>query len=156
MRITDLPSPGMGTNAIPLRNVAAQAISQIEVIAGKTPGGKLIRAKTLSDFFTACASALSTLYDVTVPTVSTRVRTSSTVATITFSEAMDQGVVPALDTITIGARVLSAVTVNSLGKLVVTGVAITAGDTFTYTKPSTNALRDPAGNQVASFTGVLA
>jgi hypothetical protein len=64
--------------------------------------------------------------------------------------------VPALASITIGARVLSAVTINSAGQLVVTGVAITAADTFTYTKPAQNALRDPAGNEVATFTGALA
>jgi hypothetical protein len=61
-----------------------------------------------------------------------------------------------LSTITIGARVLSAVTVNGSGQLVVTGTAITAGDVITYTKPATNYLRDPAGNALATFTGALA
>jgi hypothetical protein len=157
MRETTLPSPGVATTiGFELRRKAAMAISQAEVVARRTTGGKTRAASQLSTFFTACASALTSIADITVPTVSTRVRTNATTATITFSEPLDQTVVPALSTITIGARVLSAVTVNGSGQLVVTGTAITAGDVITYTKPATNYLRDPAGNALATFTGALA
>jgi len=156
MRETTLPTPGPLTAGHELRRKAAMAISQVEIVARRTAGGKTRAASTLATFFTACASALSAISDLVVPTVSTRVRTNSTTATITFSEPLDQTVVPALASITIGARVLSGVTVNGSGQLVVTGVAITAADTFTYTKPATNWLRDPAGNAVATFTGALA
>lgn len=156
MRYTTLPSPGVITRGHELRSQAAQAISQVEIVAKRTTGGKTRAAATLSTFFTACATALNSYTDLTVPTVSTRVRTNATTATITFSEPLDQTVVPALATITIGARVLSGVTVNGSGQLVVTGTAITAADVITYTKPSTNFLRDRAGNALATFTGALA
>ena len=156
MKNTGLPYPGALSNGIKLRYEAAKAITGVECTAGKTPGGKTQAAGALRTFFTACATALDDLHDTAVPTVSTRTRTNSTTATVVFSEPLDQSVVPALASITIGARVLSAVAVNSSGHLVVTGVDITGGDTITYTKPAVNALRDRAGNQVATFTGALA
>lgn len=157
MRETSLPSPGVATTVgFELRRKAAMSISQAEIVARKTPGGKTKAAAALQDFFTACATAMNSIVDKVAPTVSTRVRTNATTATITFSEPLTQAVVPALSSITIGARVLSAVTVNVSGQLVVTGTAITAGDTFTYTQPAVNRLQDKAGNLVASFTGALA
>lgn len=156
MHIKNLPSPGLYSNGIKLRVEAAKSISAAEIAAARAAGGRSSTATHLRRFFTACATALDAVSDVTAPTVSTRVRTNSTTATITFSEPLDQGVVPALASITIGARVLSAVDVDSAGRLVVTGAAITAADTFTYTQPAQNALRDPAGNLVATFTGALA
>jgi hypothetical protein len=156
MHIKNLPSPGLYSNGIKLRVEAAKAISAAEIAGSKSPGGRTSTATNLRRFFIACGAALDTVADVTAPTVATRVRTSATRATITFSEPLDQKVVPALASVAIGARVLSAVTVNSAGQLVVTGVAITAGDTITYTQPAQNALRDPAGNLVANFTGALA
>lgn len=156
MKNTGLPYPGQLSNGIKLRYEAAKAITGVEVTASRTPGGKTIAAQTLQTFFTACATALNALVDAVAPTVSTRTRTNSTTATVVFNEPLDQSVVPALSSITIGARVLSGVTVNGSGQLVVTGVAITAGDVITYTRPAVNGLRDRAGNQVANFTGALA
>lgn len=155
MRTETLLSPGALPNGYELRSKAAQSISSCEIVARKTPGGKTKQASQLAAFFTDCASKLSSIVDATAPTVSTRVRTNSTTATITFSEPLDTSVVPALGTVTIGARVLSAVTVVG-STLVITGVAITAGDVVTYTAPATNYLRDRAGNKVATFTGALA
>ena len=155
MRESTLPSPGILSMSHNLRRMAARAISAIEISARYYPSTISPEAQKLEDFFTAAAAALAALADVTAPTVTTRVRTSATVATITFNEALDTSVVPALASITIGARTLSQVQVIG-STLVVTGVGITAGDTFTYTKPATAALRDPAGNQVATFSGVLA
>ena len=155
MRTETLLSPGALPNGYELRSKAAQSISSCEIVARKTPGGKTKQAAQLGAFFSDCASKLTAISDVTAPTVSTRVRTNSTTATITFSEPLDTSVVPALGTVTIGARVLSAVAVVG-STLVVTGVAITAADVVTYTAPSTNYLRDRAGNKVATFTGALA
>lgn len=156
MHIKNLPSPGLYSNGIKLRVEAAKSISAAEVAAARAAGGRSSTATHLRTFFTACAASLDSLADVTAPTVATRVRTNSTTATITFTEPLSQKVVPALSTVTIGARVLSGLTVNAAGQLVITGVAITAGDTITYTVPAQNALRDPAHNLVAGFTGVLA
>lgn len=156
MRVETLLSPGPSSNGYRIRVEAAKAISAVEITARATPGGKTKAAALLSAFFTDCASKLSALVDIVAPTVSTRTRTNSTTATVVFSEPLSTLVVPALSSITIGARVLSAVTVNVSGELVVTGVAITAGDVITYTQPAANRLQDKAGNDVATFTGALA
>lgn len=156
MHIKNLPSPGLYSNGIKLRVEAAKAISAAEIAASKTAGGRSSTASLLRTFFNACGTALDAVADVTAPTVVTRARTNATTATITFSEPLDQKVVPALSSVTVGARVLSALAVDSAGRLVVTGVAITAADTFTYTQPAQNALRDPANNLVATFSGALA
>ena len=55
MRIEDLPSPGALTMAHDLRRYAAQAISQVSIVADITPGGKLDTGRSLRDFFLACA-----------------------------------------------------------------------------------------------------
>lgn len=156
MRADQLPSPGVSANGYRIRQEAMNAINRVQMVAAHTPGGKTQAGAQLQAFFTAAAAFVATFADVVLPTVSTRVRTSATVATVTFSEPLDQTVVPALGTITIGARVLSAVTVNGSGQLVVTGAAITAGDVITYTAPATSYLRDRAGNKLATFTGALA
>ncbi len=156
MRASTLPSPGNLANSQRLRHEAAHAISIAEVVASKTPGGKTTSASALSTFFTACASALSTLIDVTAPTVSTRVRTAANTATITFTETLDSTVVPAItDFVFTPTRTVTAVTVSGT-TCVITATGTVATDSVAYTKPDTNALRDRAGNQVASFSGVLA
>lgn len=156
MRSDQLPSPGALPNGFALRQATARAVSGVQIVAGKTPGGKTRAGAQLKAFFDAASAFVATFADLVVPTVSTRVRTSATVATITFSEPLDQTVVPPLSSITIGARVLSAVTVNGSGQLVITGTAITAADVITYTAPAASYLRDRAGNKLANFTGALA
>ena len=156
MRVETLPSPGQLSMGIRLRTVAAQAISGVEITAGRTPGGKTGAASELASFFTACASALSSLSDVAAPTVSTRVRNSATQSTITFNEPLSTSVVPAASAFTIsgGSTVTGVAVVGST--IVLTGTGHTAGQTVTYTQPAVNAARDPAGNLVASFSGALA
>lgn len=58
MRESDLPSPNIGARGFHLRRVAAQAISQLEVVA-PAYGGTHPEAQALADFFTACANALA-------------------------------------------------------------------------------------------------
>jgi hypothetical protein len=58
MRETALPSPNIGGRGHHLRRVAAQAISQIEVIAPNYPGGLHPQATDLRNFFIACANSL--------------------------------------------------------------------------------------------------
>lgn len=166
MRDTSIVSPGLLSNGFLLRREAAKAISAIEMQAARTPGGKTQAAAKLSAFFTDCVSKLSTLIEAVLATVSTRVRTNSTTATITMTEALQPSTSVPLSCFTIGARVLSGVVVTG-STIVITGVAITAADVVTYTPPALTpsagnptgqslGVRDLAGNLVATFTGALA
>lgn len=160
MRITGLPSPGLMTDGIKLRTVASKAISQAEVTAKHTPGGKTRSAKTLSDFFSACVTALAGIYDVTVVAFSgttSATASSATTIKVVFAEAMDTTVVPAAAAFAISGDTVTAVawgTAGDVGKLILTGTGFASGESLVYTKPATNALRDLAGNQMATGTKV--
>jgi hypothetical protein len=156
MRETTLPSPGALPEGFELRRKAAWAISRCEIVARRTAGGKTQAAGTLAAFFTACASALSSISDLALPTVSTRVRTAANTLTVTMSEALDESVVPAKSAFVFTpARTVTAVAVSG-STVVVTATGVIATDSVTYTAPSTNYLRDLAGNAVSTFTGVIA
>lgn len=150
---------GTISNGIRLRIEANKAISSIETTAGRTPGGKTQAAKVIFDFFTDCASKVSTLYDVTVAAfsgVTSATVTAVTTIKVVFPEVMDTTVTPLPAAFVVNnAGTVSGVawgTAGDVGKLIITGTGYTAADTVTYTKPATNALRDRAGNQMA--TGV--
>lgn len=160
MRQATLPAPGPLSNGIRLRVEAAKSISIQEVNAMRTPGGKTTSAKTLSDFFTACVSALSGLYDVTAPVVSGAVASAATTIKISFTEAvgMDQTVTPAAAAFAISGDTVTSVawgTAGDAGKLILTGTGFAAAETLSYTKPATNALRDKAGNQMATNAAIV-
>lgn len=154
MRIENLPSPGLLSNAIGLRSAAARAISNIEITAGRTPGGVISSATTLHAFFTACATAIASLRDLVAPTVVSRTQpTGGLTITITTSEGLDPSVIPATTAfVTNPVRTITAVEVQGT-KLLVTysGASLINSNTIAYTQPGTNALRDPAGNLLASF-----
>lgn len=158
MRIETLASPGVLSNSMRLRTEAAKAISIVEIVAGRTPGGKTTTAKVLYDFFASCVTALSTLYDVTVPTFGTATAVSAVKITLAFSETMDETVTPLPADFAISGDTITAVawgTAGDAGKLVLTGTGFAAAETLAYTKPATNALRDPAGNQVATNAAIV-
>lgn len=153
MRIETLPAPGYLSNGITLRREAAKAISVIEIVAGRTPGGKTTNAKTLSDFFTACVTALSALYDVTAPTMAgaTGTAVSPTSITLVFAENMDTSVLPASTAFTVNnGGVVSSIVWTNATTLTITGTGFAAADVVTYTKPATNMIRDLPGNQMAT------
>ena len=157
MRIETLPSPGLLSNGIGLRREAAKAISQIEITAGRTPGGKTINAKSLYDFFVAAAGSVSTLYDVTAATF-TGVASSATKIVLTFSETMDLSVTPSHTAFAISGDTITAAEWGSggdAGKLVLTGTGFEAAESLAYTKPASNYLRDRAGNAVATAAAVV-
>lgn len=155
MRINSLPSPGLLSNGIKLRVESAKAISSVEMTCARTPGGKTTSAKALSDFYQACVDSLATLFDVTAATITAQVATSATVLTLTFSETMDTGVIPAMSAFAItGDTFTSAVWTNGT-TLTITGTGFAAAESLTYTKPAVNALRDRAGNQVATVAGLI-
>lgn len=146
---------GVISNGIKLRVEANKAISTIETVAGRTPGGKTGSAKLLADFFTDCASKLSTLYETVVPTVVSRTATSATQVNIVYSEAMDQTVVPALGAFTIAGDTITAIAWTSSTNLRLTGTGFAAAESLVYTKPAVSYVRDLAGNAVASNTANL-
>jgi hypothetical protein len=159
MRDTTLLSPGLLAQGYSLRRTAAAAISSVEITARATPGGKTRAAGQLSAFFTDCASKISALVDVTAPTFASAqiANATPTKVRVTFNEAMDQSVVPALADITLGgtAKTKSSIQWESSTVLSITvSVAYVNGNTATvaYTKPAVNFLRDLAGNAVATFT----
>ncbi len=159
MRESTLPSPGIISSGFQLRREAAKAISFTEIVAARTPGGKTRAAATLATFFTACATALDNLKDSTAPTmagISPATATSSTQINLTFAEPMDTSVTPApADFAVNNGGTVSAVAWVS-GVLRLTGTGYAAADVVTYTKPTTNFLRDRAGNAVASGTKTVA
>lgn len=155
MRIETLPSPGLLTNGVRLRTEVAKAISSVEINAMHTPGGKVPGAKVLSDFFAAGVTALASLHEEVVPTVSSRVATLATQINITYSEAMDQTVVPALAAFTIAGDTITSIAWFSATVLRITGTGFASGESLVYTKPAVSYVRDLAGNAVASNTANL-
>lgn len=168
MRDTTLPSPGVLAQGHNLRRTAAAAISAVEITARRTPGGKTLGARQLSDFFTACATSLASLVDATLATVVSRVRTGANTAVVTMSEALDPSTsVPLTSIVFTPARVVTAIVVAG-STITVTATGVIATDTITYTPPAAPVpgvaedgrkhlgVKDLAGNPVATFTGVLA
>jgi stage V sporulation protein SpoVS len=157
MRIENLPSPGILSSSLRLRTEATKAINAVEIVAGRTPGGKTIAAGTLATFFTACASAIAALSDVAVvgfASVTSATAASATQLNIVFPESMDQTVVPAPTAFAISGDTITAVAWVNATTLRLTGTGFASGESLVYTKPATNALRDRAGNQTASGTKV--
>ncbi len=159
MRVETLPSPGLLSNGIRIRIEAAKAISAVEINAGiPSNGGKSSTAKPLSDFFTACVTALAGLLDVTVPTPTARTISPSSTKrlTIAFSEGLDPKFVPAGPAFAIAGQVKPVAKVTVDGPLVhldVDTAFIAGAVTVAYTQPgATTNLRDLSGNLVASFT----
>lgn len=163
MRVETLPSPGLLSSGLQLRTQAAKAISSIEILAGMPgSGGKVNTAKQLSDFFTACAAALSTFIDVTAPTVLSRTIPSGGAASgswlrIRHSEALDPNYVPAPAAFTIAgvAKTIAAVKIEGADVCLRVTVPFVAGNapTVAYTQPGAGTnLRDLSGNLLASYT----
>lgn len=159
MRDTTLPSPGLLANGFLIRREAAKAISSCEIAASRAASGKTRGAAALATFFTACASALSTIKDATAPTFASAeiANATPTKIRITFAEVMDQSVAPAVAAFTLGGTAKTKASVEWVSSTVLTitvTVAYTNAHTATvaYAVPATNWLRDLSGNPVATFT----
>jgi hypothetical protein len=159
MKLTSLISPGMLANAGKLRIEAATALSRAQLISLQSPGGKSKAAKDLKSFFDAMSGLCAPFVETTVPTVVSRVRTSSTVATVTFSEVLaggDKSIPSASAFALTGGAAITSVRVSG-ATVILEGTGIAATQTLTYTKPTTGAkLVDLSGNEVATFSGALA
>jgi hypothetical protein len=155
MRVDTLLSPGLLSNGFLMRREAAKAISGIEIAARRTPGGKTPAAARLQAFFTDCASKLAAMVDAVVPTVVSRVAASATQVNITYSEVMDQTIVPATTAFAITGDTITSIAWVSSTVLRLTGTGFAAAESLVYTKPTLNYVRDLAGNAVASNTAAL-
>lgn len=160
MRVETLPSPGLLSNGIRIRIEAAKAISAVEINAGiPSNAGKSSTAKPLSDFFTACAAALSTLLDVTVPVIATRSVTGSNPLCIVlaYGEGLSPKNVPDITdfAVTVQARTVTKVELDGPFVYLTLNAPLVAGAvSVAYTRSGTVAkrLQDESGNQAASFT----
>lgn len=155
MRVETLPSPGMLSMGIKLQSEAAKAISSVEIFAARN-GGTSGSATRLHAFFTACATAIASLRDLTVPTVSARNQTTgANVIRMTTSEPLDPRIIPDLTSmVTAPARTITRISIEgSLVLVEYSGASLANGNTIAYTQPSgANKLQDNGGNLLASFT----
>jgi hypothetical protein len=159
MRVETLPSPGLLSNGIRIRIEAAKAISAVEINAGiPGNGGKSSSAKPLSDFFTACTAALSTLLDVTAPAITARSATAAnpSLITLTYGEGLDKAHVPDVTdfAVTVQARTVTKVVIDGPFVYLTLNAPLAAGAvSVAYTQSSTVAkrLQDESLNYAASF-----
>lgn len=159
MRDSSLLSPGLLAQGFSLRRTAAQAISSIEITARATPGGKTRAAGQLAAFFTDCASKISALADLILPGfASARVTNAGRdFVQVTFSEPMDQTVLPGIDAFTLGGTAKTKLVTKWETPTILSirvSVVYAPGNPITvaYTPPAVNAARDLAGNLMAAFT----
>lgn len=159
MRVDTLPSPGLLSNGIRIRIEAAKAISSVEINAGiSVNGGKSSSAKPLSDFFTACAAALSTFVDATVPVIAARsvTPTNASLITLTYSEGLSKKNVPDLTDFVITGQVRTVTKIVIDGPFVyltLSAPLIAGAVSVAYTQSATVAkrLQDASTNYAASF-----
>ena len=154
MRIETLPSPGMLSMGIRLQMEAAKAISSVEIFAGRN-GGTSGSATKLHTFFTACATAIAALRDLTAPTVATRTQALGVnTVIITTSEPLDPRIIPPTTSfVTNPVRVINNVEIVGLQvKVSYDGVALVNTNTIAYTAPGgANKLQDMGGTVLANF-----
>lgn len=160
MRVDKLPSAGLLSNGTRIRIEAAKAISAVEVNAGiAANAGKSSNAKGLSDFFTACAAAVSTFIETVVPVIASRSIAASNPSRIvlTYGEGLDKTHVPDTTDFVIAGQVRTVTKVTIDGPFVYLDVSapfITGAVTVAYTQSVTASkrLQDISGNFAASFT----
>ena len=163
MRVETLPSPGLLSNGIRIRIEAAKAISAIEINAGiPVNAGKASSAFQLKTFFDACAAAITSFVDVTVPAKATQVIATSNAKRITlvYGEGLDPAHVPATTAFAITGQVKAVQKVTIDGPFVHLDVAtafVAGAVSVAYTQPVAVAdrLQDISGGQAASFTAAV-
>lgn len=158
MKLDTLPSPGFIPSGISLRSELTRAISYVEVMAD-LKGGTTEQATTLTAFLNAAVASIAALKDVTLPTLVSGLLARSVndkALVLTFSEALDPAVVPALTSFAVALdtvpNAVTAITVQgTLVTLTLTTSVVAGALTVAYTQPAVNRLRDLSGNQLASF-----
>lgn len=154
MRVDTLLSPGVLSNGIRLRTEAARAISAAEIASSQAGDGRSTLAQTLVLFFQDCVSKLpASMRDSIAPTITARTAPAATpkIVTMTFSEGLEQDIVPDASAFTFApAKTISNIVVDGTKVIITVTANVANGDTIAYAQPGTNGLRDPAGNLVAS------
>lgn len=160
MRQETLPSPGQLSQGITLRNVAALAISAVEINAGiPANAGKSSYAKSLADFFTACATAVTGFVDAVLPTQTARTiaANEATKVRIKIDKGLDPRYVPAPAdfALTTPTKVISKVEIDGPFIVLTVTVPYTVADNaakVAYTAPGGGTgARDFSGNLLASW-----
>lgn len=154
MRVEDLASPGILTNGIRLRQEAARAISSAELASAREGSGKSSTATLLAAFFQDCVAKLPVaMRDNVVPTITARTAPAADpkTVTLTFSEGLQDDIVPAASAFTFApAKTISSISIAGTKVTIVVTANVANGDTIAYAQPATNGLRDEAQNLVAS------
>jgi hypothetical protein len=154
MRLETLPSPGLLAMGFRLQSESAKAISSVEISSARN-GGTSGSATRLHAFFTACATAIASLRDLTAPTVVSRTQVLGVnTVVITTSEGLDPRIIcDTTNFVTAPVRVINKVEIDGPRILVsYDGVALTNGNTIAYTQPAgANKLQDTGSNLLASF-----
>ena len=159
MRVETLPSPGLLSNGIRIRIEAAKAISAVEINAGiPANNGFSSTADPLHDFFTACAAAVNSFRDVTVPAIASLSVSASAPSTIVlaYSEGLNPANVPLVTdfAVTVQARTVTKVTIDGPFVFLSLNAPLVAGAvSVAYTQNAAAALRlqDYSDNEAASF-----
>lgn len=154
MKLDFLPSPGLIPNGPRLQAEMTKACSYVETMASMK-GGLTEQAQTLDAFCFAVQSAIIGYRDIGGPVYAGgafSVAANSKLITLTYSEPLDQTVLPAAGSwvVTQGGAVKSVSIVGSTVVLTMTTALTNIGTSVTYTQPGVNGLRDGSQNLVAT------
>lgn len=134
MRESDLPSPGFGSKSWHLRRISANAIGLLQGVAKNYANGIHPDASVLAAFFTACATAATSLTKLfpTTSTFTTAGSVSKVIVGQTLATAFTKG--GSAGAVTYVSSDTARATVDASG--VITGVAV-RGETGTVTITAT-------------------
>lgn len=156
MKYTDLPSPGLISQAGALRSNMAQAISYVQTMAAYSATGKSKHAQTLAAFLTAAQVEVAKFADAVAPTyVSGSV--DGAVVRLVYSEDLTGAPKPAAFTVLVDtvARTVAAVAVggNTVTLTLATPVVADEVVTVAYAVPTPAAqkLADASGNPAVAL-----
>lgn len=156
MKHTDLPSPGLISQAGALRGHMAQAISYVQTMAKYSATGKSKHAKTLAAFLTAAQVEVAKWAGAAAPTyVSGSV--SGTVVRLAYNESLKGSPLPAAFTVLVAtvARTVTSVVVGGDTVTLTLATPVTAGQAVTVAYavpvPAAQKVTDAAGTAVAAL-----
>ena len=146
-------SPGASATSHTLTGLPSDVLQQVRVFARAEQSGQT--PPTLYGDSSA-AVQFTTLADTTPPTLSTAVVNGATLV-LTYNEALDENSAPAASAFTVRvggvARTVSNVAVSGSAVTLTLSSAVAARETVTvsYAVPTSNPVRDAAGNDAGAF-----
>ena len=159
MKYTDLPSPGLISQAGPLRSSMAQAISYVQTMAAYSATGKSKHAQTLAAFLTAAQVEVAKFADSVVPAYGFG-SVDGAVVRLVYSEDLTGAPKPAAFTVLVAtvARTVTAVSVGGKTVTLTLATPVTAGQAVTVAyavpTPAAQQLADASGNPAAARAAV--